>query len=181
MTKKEQRALALSFRRAMSGEARKAASAAICARLLTLPQVQAAHTVLSYMALPDEVDLAVLHEILRERGVRLCFPVSLPRGVMEAYEPVGWQSGRYGIREPEPASSRAVSPEEIDLVIAPCVAFDKQRNRLGHGAGYYDRYLPLCVKATVIAAAYESQRLPLVKTDGHDRRMDAVVTEKAIY
>ena len=43
-------------------------------------------------------------------------------------------------------------------------------------AGFLKRY-----RATVIAAAYESQRLPLVKTDGHDRRMDAVVTEKAIY
>lgn len=181
MTKKEQRALALSSRRAMGDDARKAASAAICERLLVLPQVQAAGTVLSYMALPDEVDLAALHEALRARGVRLCFPVSLPGGVMEAWEPGGWVSGPYGIREPERGSSLPVPPEEIDLVLAPCVAFDEQRNRLGHGAGYYDRYLPRCTKATVLAAAFESQKLSAVLTDEHDRPMDAVVTEETVY
>lgn len=181
MTKKEQRARALSSRRAMSAEERRTASAAICARLLALPQLQGARTVLSYMALPEEVDLTALHEILRERGVRLCFPVSLPGGVLEAYEPVGWVTGPYGIREPDREASLPVPPEEFDLVIAPCVAFDRRRNRLGHGAGYYDRYLPRCAGAAILAAAYESQRLPAVKTDEYDRRMDAVVTEKKVY
>jgi 5-formyltetrahydrofolate cyclo-ligase len=79
------------------------------------------------------------------------------------------------------AASELVAPEEIDLVLVPCVAFDKNRNRLGHGAGYYDRYLPLCTRAKCIAVAFEAQRLPRVVTDAHDRRMDAVVTEKKIY
>ena len=181
MTKQEQRALALSARRAMGAEKRKAASEAICARLLTLPQLQTARTVLSYMALPDEADLSALHDGLRERGVRLCFPVSLPHGVMEAWEPRGWVSGPYGIREPDRGTSLPVPPEEIDLVLAPCVAFDEERKRLGHGAGYYDRYLPQCAKAAVIAAAFESQKLPAVVTDAHDRAMDAVVTEAKVY
>ena len=165
----------------MGGEARKAASARICERLLALPQLQAAKTVLSYRALPDEADLSALHDALRARGVRLCFPVSLPGGVMEAREPRGWVTGPYGIREPERAASLLVPPEALDLVLAPCVAFDEARNRLGHGAGYYDRYLPACAKATVIAAAFESQKLPAVVTDEHDRIMDAVVTEEKVY
>ena len=181
MTKKEQRALCLAARRAMGDEERQAASAAICERLLALPQLQAAKTVLSYMALPGEADLSALHDALRARGVRLCFPVSLPRGVMEAWEPRGWVSGPYGIREPDRESSLPVDPKEIDLVLAPCVAFDEGKNRLGHGAGYYDRYLPACGKAAVIAAAFESQKLPAVVTDEHDRPMDAVVTEEAVY
>jgi len=181
MTKQEQRALAMAARRAMKTEERRAASAAICEGLLALPQVQAAKTVLSYMALPDEADLSALHEALRARGVRLCFPVSLPHGLMEAYEPRGWVSGPYGIREPDRATSRPVDPEDIDLVLAPCVAFDEKRKRLGHGAGYYDRFLPKCGKATVIAAAFESQKLTAVVTDAHDRPMDAVATEKAVY
>ncbi len=181
MTKQEQRGLALSARRALSEAERAAASAAICKRLLTLPQVQKAKTVLSYMALYDEVDLRAVNEALCSRGVRLVFPVSFRHGRIEAYEPRGWCDGLYGIREPDPRTSNPVPPEEIDLVLIPCVAFDENRARLGHGAGCYDRYLPRCEDAARIAVAYECQKLPAIACEEHDRRMDAVVTEEMIY
>ena len=178
--KSAQRQRAREARRALSEEERQAASAAICKRLLELSQVQTAKTVLSYRALPEEVDLSALHDRLRQRGVRLCFPVSLQGGVMEVFEPGGWKQGRYGIQEPDRDCSTKVQPEELDLVLAPCVGFDRKLDRLGHGAGYYDRYLPAC-RAAVIAVAFEAQRLPRVAADSHDRAMDAIVTEKAVY
>ena len=181
MNKSKQRALALAARRAMTAEQRAAASRAICERLLALPEIGRAQTVLSYRALQDEVDLSALHEQLRGRGVRLCFPVSLPHGVMEVYEPRGWRSGAYGIREPDRERSPRIEPGEIDLALIPCVAFDEGGMRLGHGAGYYDRYLPQCGRAALIAVAFECQRLPAVVFDAHDRRMDAVVTEEKVY
>ena len=181
MTKKEQRAQALAARRAMTAEQRAAASRAICERILSLPEIEKAHTVLSYMALKDEADLSALHEKLRERGARLCFPVSLPDGVMEVYEPSGWRSGAYGIREPDRETSRRIEPGVIDLALIPCVAFDEGGMRLGHGAGYYDRYLPQCGNAALIAVAFECQRLPAIVSEPHDRRMDTVVTETGIY
>lgn len=177
--KAEQRKAALAARRALSKEQRREASAAICAALLELPELRAAGTILSYSALGDEADLAALAEQL---GARIALPLCLDRQTMEARIPTGpCKRGPYGIREPDPAASEFVAPEEIDLVLVPCVAFDKNRNRLGHGAGYYDRYLPLCTRAKCIAVAFEAQRLPRVVTDAHDRRMDAVVTEKKIY
>ena len=181
MSKREQREIALAARRAMTPEARAAASAKICGRLAALPALRKARTVLSYMALDDEADLSALHEALRARGIRLVFPVSLPHGILEAREPGGWTLGPYGIREPDRANSVFVSPEEIDLVIAPCVGFDEQRCRLGHGAGYYDRFLPRCTGAAIIAAAFESQKLPAVVCEAHDLPMDTVVTERTVY
>lgn len=178
--KAEQRKRAAAARRALTEEQRKEASAAICGKLLELHRLQNAKTVLSYRALPEEVDLTALHETLRQRGVRLCFPVSLAGGVMEAWEPVSWKQGRYGIWEPDRTDSRKLDPGEIDLVLAPCVGFDAKRDRLGHGAGYYDRFLPACHGAAV-AVAFEVQKLPRVAADLHDRTMDAVVTEKTIY
>ena len=76
MSKREQREIALAARRAMTPEARAAASAEICARLAALPALRNARTVLSYMALDDEADLSALHEVLLQRGIRLVFPVS---------------------------------------------------------------------------------------------------------
>ena len=179
MTKNEQRALALSARRALEPAERQAYSLALCRRLEELPEFRGAALILSYRALADEADLSPLHRRLAGQ-VRLCFPVCLPGGVMEAWEPGGWIRGAYGIWEPDRALSRRVDPEEVDLVISPCVAFDGACRRLGHGAGYYDRYLVRC-PSPVIAAAFEAQKLLRVATEAHDRLMDAVVTEAAVY
>ncbi len=176
MSKREQREIALAARRAMTPEARAEASAEICARLAALPALRNARTVLSYMALDDEADLSALHEVLLQRGIRLVFPVSLPHGMLEAREPGGWTLGPYGIREPDRADSVFVSPEEIDLVIAPCVAFDEQRRRLGHGAGYYDRFLAGNTDKTVcvcFAAALRDD----IPTGENDLSMHRVITE----
>ncbi|MBR5094762.1 MAG: 5-formyltetrahydrofolate cyclo-ligase [Oscillospiraceae bacterium] len=178
--KSVQRDRAKAARQGLGPEERDRASAAICRRLRELPQVRSAGTVLSYLALPDEVDLSALHEELRARGVRLCFPVSLSGGVLEAWEPGGLVRGRYGIREPDRKTSRPVDPGEIDLVLVPCVAFDADCSRLGHGAGYYDRYLPR-TGAAAIAVAFEAQKLRKVATDDFDVPVDAVVTEKELY
>ncbi len=177
--KADQRRIALAARRALTKEQRREASAAICARLLDMPELRSAGTILSYQALADEVDLTALTEQL---DARISLPLCVDREKLEARIPTGpCRRGPFGIREPDPAASELVPPEEIDLVLVPCVAFDRNRNRLGHGAGYYDRYLPLCKNAVCIAVAFEAQRLPHVVTDSHDRRMDAVVTEQSVY
>ena len=181
MTKKEQRILALARRRAMRPEERAQASGLICESLLALPELQDARVIFSYMAMAEEVDLTALHERLRWQGLQPAFPLSLPRGRMEARLPGGWRVGAYGIREPDPASSTLVAPEDIDLVMMPCVAFDRENMRLGHGAGYYDRYLPQCPQAVTVMVAFEAQRLEHVVFDVYDRAADIVVTERGVY
>ena len=179
MTKDEQRSLALAARRALSPQRRRTNSEKLCRRLRELPQLRRARTILSYAALEDEADLSALHERLGP-GVRLCFPLCRGGGVMEAWIPGNWRRGAYGIWEPDPDCSLRLEPEELDLVLAPCVAFDADCRRLGHGGGYYDRYLAR-VSAPVIAAAFEVQRLERIVTYRHDRTMDAVVTEARVY
>ena len=178
MTKAEQRKETLAARRALSAEERRRASAVICARLLALPELREAKIVLSYRTLPDEVDLRALEA---ELDARLVYPRCLGSGVMEAWQPEGpWSRGPYGIEEPDTAASRLVEPEEIDAVLVPCVGFDGALRRLGHGAGYYDRYLPRCTKALCIGVAFEAQRLERVVTGEHDRSLDRIVTEREI-
>jgi 5-formyltetrahydrofolate cyclo-ligase len=100
---------------------------------------------------------------------------------MEEWEPGGWVKGGYGIWEPDRSCSRLNEPDEIDLVLAPCVAFDGENRRLGHGAGYYDRYLPRCSRAVIVAVAFEAQRLEHLVCDAHDVPADIVVTERGVF
>ncbi len=179
MTKGEQRRLAFAARRALTVEQRRDYSAALCERLLGLPEVRNAQTVFSYRALPDEADLSALEKQL---DARIAYPLCLERGHMEARVPTGpLRPGPYGILEPDPDASLLVRPEELDLVLVPCVAFDTALRRLGHGAGYYDRYLPWCIGAHIIAVAFEVQRLERVVSDERDVPMNLIVTEKKEY
>lgn len=180
MMKQAQREACLTRLRELSARERNEYSAAICERLTTLPELQAAKTILSYRATECEVDLSAFHAWALGQGKTLAFPVSYPGGRMDAYVPdslTAWECGRYGIWCPVPERSRLVGPEELDAVILPCVGFDSQGRRLGHGGGYYDRYLPRCPKALRILAAFEVQRLEEVAAAVHDQQAHRLVTE----
>ena len=82
--KTKQRRAALGARRAMTTAARASASAKICFRLLALPQLHAAKTILSYRALDDEVDLGAVEGKLT---ARIAYPLCLGQGAMEARIP----------------------------------------------------------------------------------------------
>lgn len=184
LNKAEQRKFVLDRRRSMTGAELFGKSSAICARLLALPQLQKAGLILSYMPTYDEADVGELNRRLAEAGKHVCYPVTAGGGLMSAYEPESpdaFAEKRYGILEPVIERSRRIEPAAIDAIILPCVAFDHQLRRLGHGAGYYDRYLPLCKKAVKIAAAFSLQELEEVICDSCDVPVDLVVTEEKIY
>lgn len=184
LNKAEQRKFVLDRRRSMTGAELSGKSSAICARLLALPQLQKAGLILSYMPTYDEADVGELNRRLAQAGKHVCYPVTAGGGLMSAYEPESpdaFAEKRYGILEPVIERSRRIEPADIDAIILPCVAFDHQLRRLGHGAGYYDRYLPLCKKAVKIAAAFSLQELEEVICDSYDVSVDLVVTEEKIY
>lgn len=178
--KNRQRNQCLSARRELSIAEREAYSHTICQTLTTLAPVIRAQMIFSYMATWDEVDLRRFHEWATDRGKQVCFPITYPHGIMEAAMPDAsdaFVKGKFDILSPDPKRSRIIPPEEIDVVLVPCVGFDGKGNRLGHGGGYYDRYLPRCPQTTKILVAFEAQRLDAVCVGENDVAMDFIVTE----
>jgi 5-formyltetrahydrofolate cyclo-ligase len=68
---------------------------------------------------------------------------------------------------------------DIDLIVMPGAAFDEQGNRVGYGAGFYDKLLPDFRKTTV-ALAFEVQIVPRVSVSAHDIPVTKIVTEKRV-
>lgn len=88
--------------------------------------------------------------------------------------------GVFGILEP--VKEIGTEPKQIDIVIVPGVAFDKQGYRLGYGGGFYDNFLPkLHFDAMKIAICYEFQVMNHVPIEPHDVPVDMILTEENIY
>lgn len=86
----------------------------------------------------------------------------------------------YGILEPTD-SHPVVDYSEIDLIIAPGVAFDEERYRLGYGGGFYDKLLSKKRKDTmVVAIAFDIQFVNSVPRESHDKKIQCIVTETRI-
>ena len=83
---------------------------------------------------------------------------------------------KYGI--PEPAGEKLLDESKLDVVIVPGVAFDNQNNRMGRGAGYYDRILKRLPTAKKIGLAFGFQMIDEVPVEPHDIPMDVVITGK---
>lgn len=178
-----QRKMGIAARRALPAAQRAAANAALCARIAGLPCFAKADTLLLYAAFGGEADLSALAAQAQALGKTVAYPICGEQFTLTAAVPGpdGWETGAYGIRTPILSRSVRLAPEELDLVLVPCTAFDAHCRRVGMGKGYYDRYLPRCPQAVWLGVAFEVQRVEATAVDATDQRLDGYVTERGIY
>ena len=183
-SKQTQRAAGIAARRALPPAARAAANAAICARVSQQEAFCRARILLAYASFGSEADLSALLEQAVRLGKTVAYPVCGENFSLIAAVPApvdGWETGRYGIRTPILGRARLLTPEELDLVLVPCTAFDAHCRRVGMGKGYYDRFLPRCIHAAKAGVAFEAQRVEAAAVEPTDWRLDLVITEGGIY
>jgi 5-formyltetrahydrofolate cyclo-ligase len=184
VNKAELRRVALAALRAVPADARARASAAVAARVWTLPEVAGARTLLLFASTPDEPDTDPIAAEAARRGITVVYPRCLPaRGIAlhAVSSPAGLRPGRYGIREPVADACPVADPGSVDAALIPGLAWDRAGGRLGRGAGYYDRLLGAAgwrgFRCGLFFAAQEAARIPV---DAWDVRLDAVVTEAEV-
>ena len=144
--------------------------------VLSLPEFGSAGTVFAYLSVDRECDTRRIVDQLLQEGRRVALPRSRKGGVMDfALYDGTLAEGMYGIPQP-PDESETVEPGEGDLMLVPALCCDVRGVRLGHGGGYYDRYL---AGRRVPAACLCRERLLLEKVpqDWNDFAVGFVITE----
>ncbi|MCC6523154.1 MAG: 5-formyltetrahydrofolate cyclo-ligase [Polyangiaceae bacterium] len=173
---------ALGLRGSMPAEALLRRSAAIVARLLALPAVEAARSVALFWPIVAraEVDLRSLDAALRARGTAVAYPSTLERATRRmtfrlVADPACLVDRGNRFPEPPPDAPEALA---LDVVVIPALAWDGRGHRLGYGAGYYDRALPrFCPPALKIGVGWDFELAVELPTTAEDVAADLVVTD----
>jgi 5-formyltetrahydrofolate cyclo-ligase len=178
--KKEIRKKALAARDSLLPGQRSSKSRQIEESLFSLPEFKSAHAVMFFASFRSEVDTVPMIRRALGDGKRVILP-KVNGDKLELFEIKNFDNdvspGAWGI--PEPCGSAPVKLDELDAIIVPGAAFDERGNRLGYGAGFYDKLLSEFKKPTV-ALAFEEQITSNIPADPHDVPVQKIVTEKRV-
>lgn len=161
----------------------------IVANLSEHPLWKKSQYIAGYMPLGSEIDATLLLQLAQQQN-KTCY---LPALTEQALHFVQYRLGdalkpnRFNIPEPEITADKIINPTQLDLVLTPLVAFDSQGNRLGMGAGYYDRTFnflqsqPRPSKPYLLGLAYEWQKVDGIDAESWDVTLNGAITEQKLY
>jgi 5-formyltetrahydrofolate cyclo-ligase len=166
------------LREAVTGPERTRLTTELERRLLAVPEFAAARTVLLFYSFGSEVPTKGVADRVLAAGKRLLLPY-LDEKTMEAAEILPGETlvqTPYGPKEP--SRRAAVDPHEVDVVVTPGLAFDRQGHRLGYGRGFYDQYLSRLRPAALrIGIGFSVQVVDEVPAGPSDERVHMVITD----
>ena len=144
---------------------------------------KAAERIAFYWPADGEINLLPLLRMSLHRGKQCYLPV-VENNRLEFREfRCGYtlKRNRYGI--PEPQGTSACATHRLDVILLPLVAFDVDCNRLGMGAGFYDRTLASCVrqKPLRVGVAHELQKVARLPIDSWDVPLHAIISDRRLY
>ena len=168
------------IRKDLGDEVRQQASKRICAHLIAWDIFQNTDVILTYMPMRTEVDLLSLLADFPKKHWLLprIIPEEDHRMVFHPYDPGNLIVHPFGMTEPAPNLPQ-VSPSEIQLVLAPGLAFDQSGWRLGYGGGYFDRFLEN-FRGVSVGVVFQALLLDALPHSEHDIPVRWLVTEDGL-
>lgn len=155
----------------------------ICDSVYSHIDLQGKAVVAGYHPINNEVDILPLLFRLNQHNITTCLPTIVGKNQPLIFKK--WSHGEqlinskfFNIKEPD---AKIIKPE---IIIAPLVAFDNEKNRLGYGGGFYDRTLDYFHKnnhhVTTIGVAYSLQKHNQLPTEKTDHKLDVIITENIV-
>ena len=134
-----------------------------------------------YFPINFEIDCLQILNKINTKGYSISLPIIKKNRQMDFYK---WEVNNpltiNSLGIPQPIKLKKVYP---DIIFVPIVAFDKCRNRIGYGGGFYDRYLEKISKiknCKIFGLAFSHQKVNKIKVVKFDRKLDLILTEKLI-
>jgi 5-formyltetrahydrofolate cyclo-ligase len=134
-----------------------------------------------YWPIGDEINCRPAIEKFASEGLQVVLPVVAGQGqvlIFRVWNPgEDLETGPFGTSHPGNGSAVRTP----DVMLLPLVAFDNKGQRLGYGAGYYDRTiaaLRASGKILAVGVGYDEQEIEHIPADDHDQVMDAVITDR---
>ena len=181
MKKEELRKKYINVRKNIKNREEK--SIEIFKNLIAQEEFEKAKIIALYNSLNTEVDTKRIIKHSLENGKMVLLPRVIENDIKfyKISKNEKLEKSSFGVWEPEDDNTKKVLKSEIDLVIVPGICFDKDKNRIGFGKGYYDRFLD-DYKGKTIAICYEKQvlkneKIPFSK---NDIKVEKIITEERV-
>jgi len=145
-----------------------------------------AKNILFYVSYGNEADTQnIIGELLEKKDKKILIPYIMEDNpilqVSEIKDFNDLEPKAFGILETKENKINNFNPDDIDLIIIPGIAFDRNGHRIGHGNGYYDKFLSSLKRNPVkIALAFDFQIVDKIDNEEHDVPIDIIITEKEI-
>jgi len=160
----------------------RAWSHSIMNKCVNLEEWHYAHTVHIYVsAINNEVDtLGLIYKIFDDRAKKVVVPkcntdMHLILNIhIESFDELS--PSKFNLMEPAYKRENEIMPEQLGLIIAPLLAFDRYGGRLGFGGGYYDNLFGKCT-CPKVGLGYSFQEIDKVPMESYDRKLDVIITE----
>ena len=188
MTHDELRQRNRKLRAVLDKESLDKAADSLCEHLIALPEYQSSQHVAAYFAVNGEIGLDPLIDHALSQGKQIYLPNLDQKSLRFSpyFREQKMRINKFRLPEPDVGDDEMLQPDELDLVLAPLVVFDAERNRIGMGGGFYDRSFAFRKLAgkdrpVLIGVAHEMQKVDGLVPEEWDVRLDMVVTELGVY
>lgn len=145
--------------------------------VISSPEFTDAESIFIYLSTPDEPETRYIIKKALEAGKKVYVPLCVSRGIMKLVritEKTLFKKGYMGISEP--AETPGETAEDVSLAIIPCLSASEDGSRLGHGAGFYDRFLKNS-NAVKFCLCFDKLLSDTIPTEASDVMMEKIITE----
>ncbi|MCV2883463.1 5-formyltetrahydrofolate cyclo-ligase [Aestuariibacter sp. AA17] len=178
------------LRKSLTQSEQHRASQDLHQQLVQAALLNKARVVACYLANDGEIDLTPTIEYCWQQNIQIALPVLHPFSqghllFLNYHHNTLMKANHYGIAEPKLACTDVIPLANIDLILAPLVAFDAEGNRLGMGGGFYDRTLaPInrnSLNTQVVGVAHKCQQADHLPSEHWDIPLAKIITPKQVF